>query len=236
MSLPQQSIPIRRAIDDPDPRALERPRAKLIRVMGVDLGQASDRSAATVLERRTQDGNFIGPAWPYVTLQKIRRYPEGADYMLQADDLLGYPDLDFMVVEYNGVGRPVVDRLRQRARQLNFRGRIIAVVTAASNTRMHEVASDKGKCVSVPKINLVTSINLLQQSGLLRVETKDRETAENLKVLKKEMRSFQIRITRANNLTLGAEGPGQHDDLVMSLGLAAWFMDNRMRQTAIYMP
>lgn len=222
------------------------PSEKRIRVMGVDLGQANDRSAAVVLERRTQDPDFTGPNWPYITLQKIRRYPQDADYTLQVDNILAYPDLDFLVVEYNGVGRPVVDQLRRRAREINFRGRIIPIITVGSNARLHEVADAKGVTISVPKINLVSSINLLVQSGRLKVPDphtcQDVETAENIPLLTREMRNFEMRIRQINNAAasyrLGnVEKSGAHDDLVMSLGLAAWFMINRSRrEPAIWIP
>lgn len=241
-------IPIRRSIDEWSPETPLPAAERRVRIGGVDLGQASDRSAITVLERRVvvsdAEGKFVGPSDPYIRLAKIRRYAEGLDYMLQVDDLLAFPGLDVMVVEYNGVGRPVVDRLRQRAREVGYRGRIVAVVTAASNSRLHETTDKQGQVISVPKINMVTSINLLMQQkvggygdNVLRIEATDEETRNNLKTLKKEMRDFQMRITRNANATFGnVEGPGKHDDLVMSLALASWYILNRMRRLAVYIP
>lgn len=183
------------------------------RVMGLDLGQAADYSAAVVLERRCYDSDFVGPPYAKVNCVAIRRWPLNTDYNDVVKNVLDLP-CDALVVDYTGVGRPVVDMLRRRAQHIGYRGMIRPVVIAASHVVMRQKTELRGKHWVVPKVDLVTSINSLQQRGLLALPR-----CPETQMLLDEMDTFKMRYTKRS---LAFEGT-KHDDLLMAAGLAAWW-------------
>jgi hypothetical protein len=206
---------------------------KRVRIMGLDLGQSIDHSAAAVNEYRVADDGFIGPRDPYIRLISLRRWRKGADYNEVVEEVLHYPGLDVLCVEFNGVGRPVVDMLRRRARELEVNIRIIPCITAASRARMHAVQEERGTCYSIPKVDIVSAINILAQSRrLILLDSPD------LPNLFDELRKFQMRITQAANLQFGnMSGKDNHDDIVIAWGLACWWLIKApRREPAIFIP
>lgn len=241
----QQKAPrvVRKTVSGLDWNVIPEPGHEVsIRVMGLDLGQSTDHCAASVLLKRTISGEFIGPPDRRIVYERVRRYPNRLPYDVVVDNVLVYPLLDILVVEFNGVGRPVVDMLRRRAKELQQENpgykapRILPVLTAPSRARMHAVEEEGGVSVTVPKIDLVSSINILVQSKTLALGFSQED--QNWKHLIQELRDFQMRYTKAANLQFGnAPGVGKHDDLVISLGLASWFMNQRnAKSPGLYIP
>lgn len=188
-------------------------------MLGVDLGQAGDPAAAAMLVRKTYDDAFIGPRYPRLMCRTLREWPLGTDYCQLVSDLLDAP-VDVMVVEFNGVGRPVVDMLRREAARRNVEMKIRPVVTAQSNARVKLKTEARGSHWFVPKVDIVTSIvTLVQQRMLVFPDIPE------VKTLRQEMADFQMRYSRSANLQFGnVPGAGKHDDLVIALGLACWWM------------
>ncbi len=64
----------------------------------------------------------------------------------------------------------------------------------------------------------LADLQVLLQTRRLRIAQALPEAA----ILTKELETFQVKITAAANETFGAWREGQHDDLVLATGLAAW--------------
>lgn len=185
------------------------------RIMGLDLGQASDYAAAAILDKRTYPEDFTGPQDQQLRCVALRRWELGTDYNQIVHDVIDV-NVDVVVVDFTGVGRPVVDMLRAEARRRHYAGRIRPVTITASSARTKLKSEERGTHWVVPKIDLVSSIVLLQQKDLLRLPR-----VPEVKQLMKELQDFRMKFTKAANIQLGAEK--QHDDLVIALGLACWW-------------
>jgi hypothetical protein len=85
-------------------------------------------------------------------------------------------------------------------------------------TAGHEVTLSEAGRFRVPKKELVGVLQVLLPARRLRIAQSLPEAA----ILAKELETFQVKITEAANETFGAWREGQHDDLVLACGLAAW--------------
>lgn len=198
-------------------------------VMGVDLGQQKNPSAASVLQKTVYPDRFIGPTDPRAHLIAMRRWL-GEDYVKVVRDLLEY-NADVMVVEYNGVGVAFIDILRHEALRLNYKGKIVPAVTAGSNARQTFHGERKGGgFIVVSKPNMIGAINVMAGWRQMVIDVKSGETAQ----LFKEMAEFTRNTGTGRTKVSAAElTDGSHGDLVVSLGLACWFWMNKgFRQLA----
>lgn len=228
--------------DRPYPRLAQVvPAPGRLSVMGLDLGQANDRSAACVIERQWATPDFIGPVDDGLKLHpNIRRWDEGTPYDEVVEEVLDASTVTVIAVEYNGVGRPVVDFLRKRYEQRKargeggFRGIIVPITTAASHTAAKwEAQARGGGSISVPKVDLVSSILLCLQERKKLVE-RVQPDGQRVRVsvpagmtipnvpgvadLFKEVKDFQMRYSAAARVGFGNEpGAGKHDDIIMCL-------------------
>lgn len=185
-------------------------------ILGLDLGQSGDYAAAANVRLRRSGPEFVGPPYPKLRCTSLRRWPLGTDYCDVVSDALDL-NTDVIVVDFTGVGRPVVDVMRREAMRRNYRGRIRPVTIAASVAQTRMKTEQRGTHWVVPKIDLVTSIVLWQQRKMLvlpRVPETDN--------LIKEMKDFRMKYTKAANLQFTAV-PSAHDDLVIAFGLACWW-------------
>ncbi len=184
--------------------------------IGLDLGQSRDYTAVSVL-----GGTFAerGPK-PIYQVGHLERFPLGTPY---PDIVRGMVDLtkrrelggDWqLVVDATGVGRPVVDLLRE----------------ALDRRRVHPLtivgggeATAGAFGLRVPKRDLVLTLKVL-------LETKRLEFIggwPEARTLIQEALTFQVKITDAAHDTYGAWREGTHDDLVLSVALAAWYAERR---------
>jgi hypothetical protein len=76
-----------------------------------------------------------------------------------------------------------------------------------------ERANQHGSGWNVPKQDLIAGLQVLLERGELRI-------ARDLRGARMLMRELMDVQTRSGKT--GAEGPGQHDDLVIALALACW--------------
>jgi hypothetical protein len=114
-----------------------------------------------------------------------------------------------LVVDETGVGKPVVDMLRQaKLRPIP--------VTITAGTRDAHVEHGIWR---VSKRELVSVVKVLLQSRTLKIAPMLPEAG----VLVKELENFQMKITDAMNDTYGAWREGEHDDLVLATALACWW-------------
>jgi len=213
---------------------------------GLDLGQAADFSAFAVLEeswpgadhpmgREHSTGStlFI-PATasvpapvpldpkPSYAVRHLHRWQLGTPYGAIVEDLrkwltanprgAGRPPLQglLLAVDGTGVGRSVIDTLSA--------ARLPADVRPILVTAGHTINYEHGYW-HVPKKELVSTLQILLQERRLTIA----EALPEAAVLTRELLNFKAKITAASNETISADWrEGQHDDLVLAVGLAAW--------------
>ena len=175
--------------------------------MGLDLGQKRDHTAVVVVERVDHRRAFQKTEFEKLLVRYVERMPLGMPYpsvvqrvleIVQSEELRGDCSL---AVDATGVGAPVVDMLR--AARL---GCDIAAVTITGGER----GVGEG---SVPKKDLMAEVLLLLENGKLKIG-KLKEGGRLMREL------VDIRMSVSGRL--GAEGSGEHDDLVIALALACW--------------
>jgi phage FluMu gp28-like protein len=174
--------------------------------VGVDLGQKRDHTAIAVVERRER-----------LLVRHVERVALGTPYPLVAAhlrEMVSRPELRgrcALAVDGTGLGGPVVDMLRG-ARL----GCEITAVTISGGERERKSGS---LAVSVPKRDLIAGIQVALEKGDLRI-------ARSLKELGPLVRELvDVRVTSGagmGRVRIGADGCGEHDDLVIALALACW--------------
>lgn len=179
--------------------------------VGLDLGQANDYTALAVLEQLKTEGDRKEAAYHVRHLERVRGlpYPEivvKVAAMLESSALKGNAVL---VVDQTGVGVPVVDLLRQAGLKP------IAVSIHGGDNTAHE--KDNWR---VPKRDLVGTLQVLLQSKRLKIAAR----LELGQILQAEMLNFKVKIDPATaHDSYSAWREQDHDDLVLSVALAAWW-------------
>ena len=190
--------------------------------LGVDLGQSQDPTAVVLVEREMvvlpeRDPATFEFKTDYVYhVMGTRRlklgtpYPEIVKQVVAIAGMLpGARQLTY-VVDATGVGRPVVDLLRQAVGDV---APIVPVVFTGGETVRYEDGFYR-----VPKKDLVHNVMVLLQTGKLRIA----ERSEDSRALVTELTNMRVKITANENATYEAWRQGQHDDLVFALSLACW--------------
>ncbi len=187
--------------------------------VGVDVGQAHDPTAICVASRIVtvplnpvfKDLNpYKHPRYEVAHLERLRLgmpYPAQVDYLegIMARQPLSAPRAR-LLVDYTGVGRPVLDLFGQRAALRHAQGVVITGGRETSATRTGW---------SVPKGELVSKLQALLHAGDLRIAA----GLQDATVLARELQDFRVRFTDHGNATFSAR-EGAHDDLVLALALA----------------
>ena len=197
--------------------------------VGLDLGQVADFTALCVIEKietvkstyEIIKGFRPGPkpeVNPIYHLRHIERpklgtpYPEIVDRTRQV--LLALPVEDTsLIVDATGCGRPVFDMFKKAG--LNPVG--ISIHGGGTVTRA-------GSFINVPKRDLVGVLQVLFQSGRLKVA----ESLPDAKTFIEELLNFKVKInTKTAHDSYEAWREGIHDDLVLAVALAAWYAEKR---------
>lgn len=210
--------------------------------IGVDLAQARDRTAIVALSSErleasdeeslaSQDLRSVanGGRWRPPRRQlhhyvvHLTALPPGTSYPDQAERIArtarilaeewGRPAI---FADATGVGRPVVDLLREASE---------FPITAVTITGGGE-STTKGRAISVAKADLVSSLEVALSSRRLHATT-DLALAKDLD---KELRAFSYDLSAAGRPLY--KGRGAHDDLVLALCLALYGAEKGSRGTA----
>lgn len=118
-----------------------------------------------------------------------------------------------LVVDYTGVGRPIVDLLRKAE----------TYPVAVSITGGTAVTTPGARTFGVPKRDLVAALQVGLQSGRLKIAAGLKEAA----VLTAELVNFRMKQTTTGQDTYEAWREGQHDDLVLAVAIAIWYGERR---------
>ncbi len=185
--------------------------------IGLDLGQSADYTALSVVRSTFTDGGK-----PNHQLVHLERFKLGTSYVAITEAvvaLVGRPEVgdDWrLVVDATGVGRPVVDLLRDALGA--ERAHVMAVTIVGGGE------PGWGKVgVSVPKRDLVTNLLVLLESGRLELAAGVAELGAFIR----EASAFQVKLSAAGHDIYGQWREGEHDDLVLSVALATWVAERR---------
>ncbi len=192
--------------------------------IGLDLGKRVDYSAVAVVERiEPVVHGFDHLRWMPTTepladewfVRRLERAPLGTPYtkiVEQMAELTEHPKLRGncrLVVDATGLGAPVVDMLRAARLECD----VMPVVLTSGLEGSYD-----GRVWRVPKIDLLARVQMLLEQDRLRIMEGVRERAG----LVKELLDVRARQAGRGYMRVGADGNGQHDDLVMAVALACW--------------
>lgn len=187
---------------------------------GIDLGQRRDHTAIAVLERWVEGRAYLGAKLHCLEVRYLERVPLGTPYtavvervkrVLEHGEVAGQVSA---AVDCTGVGAPVMDMLRA--------ARLGCEITAVSITG-GERESQNGSVWNVPKRDLIAGVQVLFERGELKI-------AKGLPysyALLKELMDMKMMANGTGRVRLGADGAGEHDDLVIALALGCWRAQRR---------
>jgi len=186
--------------------------------VGVDLGKSQDYTAISVIEEISPETNSIEGADRKDRSYQIRylnRPPLKTSYIAVSKtiaELMSRPPLSIntpLVVDATGVGSPVIDLLKDLGLAP------IAITITAGNE-----VSRGAWAFSVPKIHLITSLQILFESdGRLKIASKLPLSS----VFLNELSNYRFKITPQAHLTFDPRADSIHDDLILSVALPLWF-------------
>lgn len=185
--------------------------------IGLDLGQATDYTAVAVLERpHVTLQTPTAERRPIHTVRYLKRFALGTSYPEIIEDvrvLLQTPELfgSLVMIDQTGVGKAIVNLLMD-----GLRNKVTATLWPVTLTAGNEFSSVSETLI--PKKELVGVLQALLQTRRLQIP----RALEDAYVLVKELENFKARVTLKRQDPLEDWREGDHDDLVLALGLAAW--------------
>jgi hypothetical protein len=197
---------------------------------GLDLGQANDFTALAIAQRVMPQlaaghpddwGSMLIPHYQVRALDRVplnTPYPTIARTVATMFRRPPFSSTGTLVVDATGVGRPVVDSLRQAGL-----APVAVTITGGSEVSGHR------RAYRVPKNDLISNLILLFQQRRIRIAA----SLHHAETLLRELEAMRMRITASGNDQYGAYGEGEHDDLVLALALALWLaerLDGRERK------
>jgi hypothetical protein len=212
-------------------------------VVGVDLGQSSDPTAIAVLEhvkgvldpnseieRHTGTGQLPQTPAERTYVRHLQRLPLGLSYPAQCQivkDLMARPPLNgdgrtppaTLVIDNSGVGRAVSDVFSEAG----LRHQAVTI-TAGS-----EVASAGLDRWHVSKTHLISTVDAMLHTGTLRFAAALTEAG----AMREELKDFRRKLSDAGRATYAAR-TGAHDDLVLAVAIACWWISRPPPATAAF--
>jgi len=185
--------------------------------VGLDLGQSNDYTAVSVLDH-------VGDAYHARHLGRLRGtpYPVIVDKVAEMLHSPALKDQAALVVDQTGVGAPVVDLFNQAGLDP------VGVLIHGGDRASHE-----GGVWRVPKRDLVACLQVLFQGGRLKISSK----LPLAETLQNELLNFKVKIDPATaHDSYSAWREQEHDDMVLSVALAAWWAERGDEQITLELP
>jgi hypothetical protein len=197
-------------------------------IAGLDIGRPHEFTALSVLER-TEMPLADNPERRvrHYAVRHLERLPPATPFpgvftrltkLFAAPSLLGIK----LVVDYTGVGRPVLDMLRK--------AKVGTSITPLFVTSGKKSSSDDRGGWLVPRQELAATLQVLLQSRRLRVAPALHAAA----ILARELAAFQVKVSAAAETEMDAWRQGAHDDLVLAVAVAAWLGEHAMRRLVVW--
>lgn len=187
-------------------------------IISADLGQANDYTAISIMEKITTGAGvlgFRGEGEIAYHLRHLERPPRGTEYPAVVDRLIEIFHSEQLkkhsravVIDLTGVGRPVYDLMVKSG----FHYSLNAISITGGGT-----VNYVDRHYNVPKRDLVTNLQVMLQNGSMRIAKGIKEAD----ALVEELANFQVKISESGHDTYGGRS-GVHDDLVLSVAMAAW--------------
>jgi hypothetical protein len=194
-------------------------------IISVDVGQSVDPTALVVwtdVKRLSDKKNPPGTPAFFEEVRDIKtswacrlieRLPLGTLYQTICDRVYTISDKlpghTHLLVDATGVGRPVIEMMRST--KLNPIG---IIITGGKETTQTDIGWN------VPKQDLVSSLMILYQTGQIKVAA----GLELAPVLVREMMSFTAKVSPKGNASYEAHRANEHDDIVLAMAQAAWYV------------
>lgn len=187
-------------------------------VLSLDVGGSVDHSALALI-RLKLEGPSNMPRAEHAVVMQLERLPLKHAYAELVSYVSGImtrlsqqvPAYKTFIFDATGVGRPLIESFTT---YMPSNVKIVPAVIVGASGRAVSSASEYG-IVSVGKREIVSTLMYLITSGKIRF-------ARNLKAfgeLIEEVRNFKLYITETGH----AQMRGTQDDLLMALGLGAWW-------------
>ena len=192
--------------------------------IGLDVRRAADYTALTVVENHIvrleqNDENGVPQYQRCMDVRHLQRYPLNTPYSKIRDEmsnLIKTPQVMAMpwrlIVDATGVGRPVVDMLREA--NLNP----CPMTITAGNAENY---NEETNYWNVSKKILVSNLQVL-------LGNEDIRFADDLPmrdVVINELLAFRMKMTAKGNDTYEAWREKDHDDLVLAVAIACWYLE-----------
>ena len=199
-------------------------------LVGLDLGQANDYTALGILHQKfVESRHRFEYELPYLERVRGMPYPLIVD---KVEALLKKPELQaseppLLIIDKTGVGAPVCDMFNPKFMQMhdNFQSNMVAL-----NKNVIEITITTGHTPSrviggyhVPKRDLVFALLAIYQSQRIKVA----EALPLAEPLKGELTNLKLKINASGHDSYSAWRESEHDDLVLSLALSAWYGEYR---------
>lgn len=181
--------------------------------LSLDLGQQNDYTVLTVAEPHFGiDGKLV------IKVPLVYRFPLRMSYVHVVEYLREFIETKqlteyVLIVDYTGVGRPVVDLLNDHG--------INTIGLTITGGRKSNWAT--GRSVTVPKVEMITRLQVAIQYGSLLLA----KGIECMDIIIKELINFTL--TSGRGVKMEASG-GYHDDTVMSLAMAVWYIEDKLNR------
>ncbi len=212
--------------------------------IGLDLGKRRDFTALAVLERR------VYPDGPRLDLTHMERLPLETSYPMivrHVEALAARPELrpqrerdpgfggrvevdlapePVIVVDATGVGVAVCDLFLAAAMPAAVLP--LTITSGAGPGRLDRWGETDARAFWTPKAELVSTVQMLLQTGRLRV-------APGLPladVLMRELLGFEVKVSDAGRESYNAYREGTHDDLLLATAISAWVAGRPDREWA----
>jgi hypothetical protein len=182
-------------------------------LIGLDLGQASDYTALSILEQHGygDEAEFL--------CRHLQRWPLRTPYTAIASDVAGIVNRkelqggiarNVLAVDMNGPGTPVLDLLKTHP----LDARVEAIFSHGGDK-----VTSEGNVTRVPKRELVSTTQIALQSGRLKIAP----TLPEAPTLVSELQNYQVEINQETaHDSYGAWRTGTHDDLLFAVMLPLW--------------
>jgi hypothetical protein len=183
--------------------------------LGMDIGQRVDHTALVLVEKLEQMRPYGEPIFEALALRHAERLPLGVPYPMVVNyvkEVLDKPELRgqcALVVDSTGVGAPVVEMLTA--------ARLGCEMTAVTITGGEKESQGQAGW-NVPKQDLIAGVQMLLEAGQLWIA----KGLPEVQALVKELMDVRAKTRESGRVRMGADGSGQHDDLVIALSLACW--------------
>lgn len=157
------------------------------------------------------------PASPPLVVNHLERIALGTSYPAVVErvaTLLRTPQLrgarTCLVVDQTGVGRPVVDQLRQASLEP-----VAVTITAGTATTRDGESGD----IRTPKRDLIASTSIVLEQRRITIAAGLSESD----TLKRELETFRRTVSPNGDDSYSAWRESDHDDLVLAVALAVWY-------------